>query len=109
MRGCTRPLSTALVVFALLAVPAWAQNGAACEIEDWRWRTEFGYIIIEGTTTCISGEIFIRIYDVDADNNENFLGVAHSYIDGFIFEVLKEGIPHPRGDLQIRYVIEALP
>ena len=74
-----------------------------CEIEDWRWQSSFGDILmLDGVTTCDSGTATIRLYDEDA-----FLGIANGFIEGHAFQAMASGIGKP-ADLTIKYSIEPM-
>ena len=56
-------------------------------------------LVVEGTTTCASGRIFIRAYE-----GEEYLGNASGFVRGHTFEALIFGANAE--DLSIKYVIE---
>jgi hypothetical protein len=57
-----------------------------CKVEDWRFENRSSFISIEGTTTCASGQIFVRAYEGD-----KYLGNATAYIQGYTFTALITG------------------
>ena len=93
------------LVFVALISSSHAQ---ACTIEDWTWRWEptIESVIIQGVTTCESGKLILRLYDLDEKGKERFLAVDRSYIEGFTFETYVT-MPQPRQDkLRFKYQID---
>ena len=76
-----------------------------CEIEEWTW----GYtaimeaLTIEGSATCDTGQVSMRLYDGEGEGAK-FLGVETGYITGHGFKVLKMGISKP-ASLSFKYSI----
>lgn len=88
-----------LGIFAALSLLGSA-SAAACEIEDWRYTSAGGkYVEIEGTTTCESGQIRIRVYD----GSGNYLGNANGFIQGYSFSALVQANAPNR--MEIKYSI----
>ena len=103
-----RPVLTALA-FCLAPEAALAcdDHVGTCEIEDWK-HTYTGMmeaLVIDGVTTCDSGEIRLRLYDGEGDAQE-FVGVETAYIDGHIFKAMLLQVEKPKA-LSIKYSIEA--
>jgi hypothetical protein len=81
----------------------FASGSQACDIEDWRFfQASKRYIQIEGTTTCSSGVLYIRVYDGDT---RKYVGNAKSYIKGNIFETIMRGVAP--ASVSIKYTIDA--
>ena len=79
-----------------------AEERNKCIIEDWRYsyQSELNWIIIEGSTSCSSGEITIRGY-----NDNQFLGIANSIIQGYAFSASISDISAAPETLKIKYSI----
>ena len=75
------------------------------KVEDWRWHVPHGdTLAIEGASNCKQGRIVIRVYAKEGDE-ERFLGVADTYVEGFAFEAYVDKVDKP-DDIAIRYSIE---
>ena len=72
----------------------------ACKLEGWRWKSFQGFVTIEGTTSCPTGRIDIRLYD-----RQKFLGVATGYVRAHAFTAMATDIRAPK-TLTIKYAIE---
>lgn len=77
-----------------------------CQIEDWTYTytSMMEALTIDGVTTCNSGEIRLRLYDGEGED-QKFLGVDTAYIDGHIFETIVLPVEEPDA-LFIKYSIE---
>ena len=73
-----------------------------CQIEDWRWHGLAGVLMVEGVTTCDSGEVVLHLYEGDGGS---FLGVANGYIQGHTFQAMAADITNPSA-VAIKYSIE---
>ena len=100
------PVLTAL---ALCMAPGVAlacdDHVGKCEIEDWK-HTYTGMmeaLVIDGVTTCDAGEIRLRLYDGEGDDQE-FVGVETAYIDGHIFKAMLLQVEKPQA-LSIKYSV----
>ena len=96
----------ALTAFLLATVSSWAcdDHVGECEIEDWRSiDSGGGMLMIEGSTTCDSGSISIRLYD-GAGDDQAFLGTANGYIEGHVLSAIAIDIGKPEM-LSIKYSI----
>ena len=76
-----------------------------CRLEGWRWHGSFGSIMIDGSSTCDSGLVNIRLYD-DGGDDPVFLGVATGFIEGHALQAIASGIETPES-MAIKYSIEA--
>ena len=93
-----------LTCLALLVVlPLHADEPNRCYLEDWRYShvPRINWIKIEGATSCLDGEIIIRVY-----NGNKLLGVVEATINGYAFSALMSHVPTPPLALEIRYVIQ---
>lgn len=95
--------STALAV--CLGIPAQV---LACDLEAWTWRyTSIQRIEIEGSTTCKSGWIYIRLYD-GKPSGDTFIGIVNTFIEGYTFTRSSSEVARPKSNtLHIRYSIES--
>ena len=94
-----------LILLSFACVPFIAKaTDNECQIEDFRYYDSIGFLVVEGSTTCPSGEIYIRLYDSSDDENK-YLGNATGYINGYTFELIANGIVSPE-KLSIKYTIE---
>ena len=90
------------VLFAVGTAQACDDHHGTCEIEDWRWQSMIGgMLMIDGVTTCDEGRAVLRLYEGD---DGPFLGVADGYIEGHTFQALATDIPKPSA-LTIKYSI----
>ena len=90
-----------IISFPTIILACDDHNGE-CEIEAWISRTTMDFLIIEGSATCNSGIVNIRLYDGDT-----YLGNALGYVEGHALNATATGIDEP-DDLQIRYSIEKM-
>ena len=75
-----------------------------CEVEDWRWQSVIGdMLMIDGVTTCNEGKVVLRLYEGE---NGSFLGIGEGYIEGHAFQALATDIPKPSA-LAIKYSISS--
>ena len=94
-----------MMAAALSVGPALAcdDHHGVCEIEDWRWQSMVGgMLMIDGAATCNEGRVILRLYGGEGGP---FLGVADGYIEGHAFQALATDIPKPNV-LAIKYSIE---
>ena len=70
-----------------------------CKIEAWRYQLTSGILTIDGSATCNSGMVSIRLYD-----GETYLGNAPGFVQGHALTAMATGIRHP-DKLQIKYSI----
>lgn len=95
-----------VAVAALMATVVGSQSFACddhsgeCQIEAWRYQSMMGMLTIEGSATCDSGMVSIRLYD-----GETYLGNAIGTIDGHALTAVATGIDKP-GNLVLKYSIE---
>ena len=90
---------------ALLLATAVVRADDTCKVEDWRWYIPHGdTLAIEGASNCKEGRIVIRVYAKEGDE-ERFLGVADTYVEGFAFEAYVDKVDKP-DDVAIRYSID---
>ena len=59
-------------------------------------------LVIEGVTTCRSGEVFLRVYDGEGDDAK-FVGVEHAYIEGFQFRTSISSVEQEPEAVSIRF------
>ena len=79
-------------------------HSAECKIEEWTWSSPLPTVlIIEGVTTCESGELILRLYRGEGGS---FFGVERDYIEGHTFKVIRTATQKPKS-LAIKYVIKA--
>ena len=93
------------LVSAPLVASAQDRSGE-CELEDWRyWHSDvMSSLAVEGSVTCESGKIVLRLYG-GTEENKTFLGVADAYIDGYAFTALASDIETPPDNLFLKYSI----
>ena len=90
------------VLAAALLSPA-AAHAAECKIEDWKWSSLAPTVlVVEGTTTCKTGEIVLRLYEGEGGA---FVGVETAYIQGYAFKTIRKVTAQP-SVLAIKYTIE---
>ena len=90
---------------ALLLATVATQADDSCKVEDWRWYVPHGdTLAIEGASNCKEGRIVIRVYAKEGDE-QKFLGVADTYVEGFAFEAYVDKVDKPN-DIAIRYTID---
>lgn len=97
-----------ILATALAAVLSWPAATLACEVEGWRWyKPDYGQAVeIEGSTTCRTGSIFLRLYGVKGEE-QRFLGVSETLIEGHVFMARAEQVElAPGEDLTIRFAVE---
>ena len=81
------------LIAACLILPGAAlacdDHAGTCEIEDWKhsYTGMMEALIIDGVTTCDTGQIRLRLYDGDGEARR-LLAVETAYIDGHIFKAL---------------------
>ncbi len=96
------------IVISLFALMVMSSVALAeeCIIEDWKsiYQDTMQALIIEGVTTCKSGQIQLRLYDGEGDGRE-FFGVETGYIQGYIFEIFLIPAEKPN-KLSIEYNID---
>ena len=98
MRGLA--IAAALATGIASQALACDDHQGECEIEAWRPQNMMGILTIEGTTTCDTGGVTIRLYD-----GETYLGNASGFIEGHAFSAMAFSIPPPT-DLQLKYSID---
>ena len=89
----------------LAAAVLWpaAVNASDCKIEDWKWSTLAPtMLIIEGVTTCETGEVVLRLYEGEGGA---FVGVETAYIQGHTFKTMRAVSARPKA-LAIKYTIK---
>ena len=87
-----------IACISAILIVVFVKNASSCEIKDWRWsNTSIESVKIEGSTTCKSGEIYIRAYD-----EKRFIGVAQTYIRGYTFITYVHRARVSSGKLMIR-------
>jgi len=72
-----------------------------CRIEDWRWYQVDDIIHIDGSATCKTGKVYIRVYD----ESDNYLGNDWTFIDGYTFSIAIFKINTNVISIKIKYVI----
>ena len=73
-----------------------------CNIEDWKFqKTSSQYITVDGTTTCNSGKLVLKIYDGDTSS---YIGNDTTYIRNGIFKSLIRTSLSP-SRLEIKFTI----
>lgn len=94
-------------LLATMAAVAVATPVVACEVEDWRtWHIPImESLMIEGVTTCRTGEIFLRVYDGEGDDAK-FVGVEHAYIEGYQFKTSISSVEREPEAVSIRFTFE---
>ncbi|MDE0530713.1 MAG: hypothetical protein OXI01_04560 [Albidovulum sp.] len=97
-----RHLILAAFVVAIAGSQALAcdDHQGACEIEAWRYQLTAGILTIDGSVTCNSGMVSIRLYD-----GETYLGNAQGFVQGHALTAVATGIANP-DKLQIKYSIQ---
>lgn len=71
-----------------------------CQIEAWRYQSMMGMLTIEGSATCDSGLVTIRLFD-----GETYLGNAIGTIEGHALTAIATNIEKP-ANLVLKYSIE---
>ncbi len=80
----------ATAAFLLWLTPVQAQT-PECEVEDWRAVPSFGgFLAIEGSATCESGIVGVRLYDGDT-----FIGTASGFITGHVLSAFATDLAYP--------------
>ena len=94
---------TAAIAATILSVSARAHDGntGSCQVEDFAWRVQSGFLIIDGVTTCASGLITLRLYS----GADVFLAVDTAIINGHAFKSMSNGINVPGDTLKIKYSV----
>jgi hypothetical protein len=72
-------------ILALLATAALPGTASACEMKDWNWSSEYGYLTVEGVVTPANGErkIVIDIYESKGkDQRGDYIGSEDAYLRG---------------------------
>ena len=101
--------ATVFAVAILCPPPAMAcdDHVGTCELEAWRAHNAIpGILTIEGSATCDSGVVSIRLYDV-AGGAERFLGTANGFIQGHALHAVAAELDAP-GELAIRVSIDPM-
>ncbi len=77
----------ALVLFCTGVAVACDDHNGPCKIEDWRsmYHPSLQIVVIEGTTTCDTGRVTLRVYD-EARDESPFVGIAETFITGHTFQ-----------------------
>ena len=101
----TAILALAIIALGLGSALACDDHVGTCEIEDWRWQNAMGMLSIEGSTTCDSGFVHIRLYEESGDESQ-FLGVAQGLIEGHALTAFATDIDRPQS-LSIEYSIDS--
>ena len=81
----------------------------ACEIDEFRHLhdLESGYLTIEGTATCETGRLVLRAY-AGLGDKKKLIGVARARIEGYVFEIVIQGVSEPVNELDLKCVIYEL-
>lgn len=91
------------LVLAAALLSSSAAYAADCKIEDWKWSSLAPTVlVVEGTTTCKTGEIVLRLYEGEGGA---FIGVETAYIQGYAFKTIRKVTAQP-STLAIKYTIE---
>lgn len=99
-------IGAAVVLIGLGSTQAHDTSSDACQVEDWRWWTAPGVmLVVEGVATCTTGTMQLRLYDGTAAERR-FLGATTGVVEGHIFEAVFMDVDNP-ADLSIEYAIEA--
>ena len=95
--------SLTILLVSLVSVGALAcdDHFGQCEIEAWRTVFTSGILAIEGSATCNSGGVQVRLYDDD-----QFIGVASGIVDGHVVRAFAHDIAQRPQTLSIKYSIE---
>ena len=100
------PILTAAVTAALTAAVTAAacdDHVGTCEVEDWRWNTVSGrMLMVDGVATCDEGKIALRLYEGEGGP---YLAAETAYIENHIFQALVIGVEKPAA-LSIKYSID---
>ena len=97
-----------ILATALAAALSWPAAALACEVEEWRWyESEHSqYVEVEGSATCRTGMIYLRLYGARGEERR-FLGVSESRIEGHVWKALVEQVElAPEEGLAIKFVVE---
>ncbi len=94
-----------VILLAFVFAPLFAHaTDKECKIEGFRYYEVLEFMMIEGSTTCQSGQIYIRLYESSGDE-EKYLGNATGFINGYTFELIANDIVPPEA-LSIKYTIK---
>ena len=100
-------ISVSLVIFIIYGSTAWAASKPTekCRIEDWRMihfkSMMSGYVLkIEGTTNCIKGKIYLRLYE-----DGKFIGNASGEIQHHTFSATALHIKERPKSLQFKHSV----
>ena len=102
MKQTIRTIAVTAVLWATAAV-ACDDHVGTCEVEDWRWNTvPGGMLMVDGVATCDDGKIALRFYEGEGGQ---YLAAETAYIENHIFQALVIGVEKP-GALAIKYSID---
>ena len=95
-----------MLIALFLAVLPTAVQAQECKVEDWKHKYEASVeaFSIQGVSTCRDGRIYMRLYRSSEDGRE-FLGVAETTIEGYIFETFIDSEEDAR-DVELLYEID---
>ena len=84
-----RTLATTIAIGLLSTGAALAcdDHFGTCQIEDWRWYQLGDSMVVDGVTTCDTGQIRFRVYEGQGES-ARFLGIDRAYIKGHTFKAL---------------------
>lgn len=101
-----RFVATLAACLAAASALACDDHVGECEIEDWKhtYTAMMEALTIDGVTTCDSGEVRLRLYDGEGEDQE-FLAVDTAYIEGHIFKTIVLQVEEPQA-LSIKYSID---
>ena len=101
MRKLMLILTAAL--FGVGVANACDDHHGQCEVEDWRWYSvSGGMVMLEGVTTCNAGQVILRLYQGEGGA---FLGVADGFIEGHAFQAMATNLDTP-STVAIKYSIK---